>query len=176
MRLSVAAVPIALALVVAGCVHAGRPDADRMARDVEKLQSAFPVLEELGVRGFRNQDWCRFIDYPRGAFTNLPDGDNSDTCNLFDGKGLAFDNAAKADFERVRGTLDQTGVHGDWVLNVTYDGAGQLKGAEFAVQGDAFDRWTYVYEPGGAVPEDMPGEEEYTPINADWYFWWEDWN
>jgi hypothetical protein len=176
MRRSIAALPILLAFLLAGCIHAGRPSAERMTDDVQKLAATFPVLEEVRVRGFRNQDWCRFIDYPRGAFTNLPSGDDSDTCNLFDGKALAFDDAAKADFDRVRQELDASGVHGDWVLNVTYNAGGQLNGAEFAVQGGAFDRWSYVYDPGGTMPEDIPDEEEYAPINGDWYFWWEDWN
>lgn len=147
-----------------------------MADDVQKLAATFPVLEALRVRGFRNQDWCRFIDYPRGAFTNLPAGDDSGTCNLFDGKALAFDDAAKADFDEVRQALDASGVLGNWVLYITYDADGRLNGADFAVQGGAFDRWTYVYDPGGAVPEEIPNEEEYDVINDDWYFKWEDWN
>ena len=175
MKRSIATL-IALGLLVGGCIHATQPSAERMSRDVQKLESTFPAFEELRVRGFRNQDWCRFIDYPRGAFTNLSAGDDSDTCNLFAGQGSAFDQKAIADFERVRRALDDSGVRGDWVLGIRYDASGRLTSAQFAVEGGLYDRWAYVYDPGGALPENMEGEEMYTRVNDDWYFWWEDWN
>jgi hypothetical protein len=161
-------------IVAGGCVPARQPEADRMARDVAHLQEAFPMLEELRVRGFRNQDWCRFIDYPPDAFTNDA---NASTCNLFDGPPKAFDDAANADFERVKTGLGKTGVGTDIVSWIEYDDAGRMKSAEFDLQASGFGgRWSYIYDRGGVMPEDDPGESVYTKINNDWWFWWEDWN
>jgi hypothetical protein len=176
VRLKIAALFAALAFAVLGCIHASQPDADQMARDVKDLKASFSTLEALRLSGFRDQDWCRFIDYPRGAFTSLPVGDDSDTCNLFDGAALPFDDQASADFERVRAALAGTGVRGDSVLNIQHDDAGHMRTADFDLNGGSFDRWTYVFDRGGSMPENEEGEELYTRINEDWYFWWEDWN
>lgn len=147
-----------------------------MALDVANLKSSFPTLEDLRVTGFRDQDWCRFIDYPRGAFTTKPDGSDAGACNLFSGPALPFDHQAEADFQTVRRALSDAGMRGKWVTWVQFDAGGRIKSAQFDVNGGAFDRWTYVFDRGGPMPESMPAEEVYTPINDDWYFWWEDWN
>ncbi len=60
----------AVVVAAGGCTNAAQPDADQMSRDVQRLEHAFPVFEERRLRGFRDQDWCKFLDYPNGDFTN----------------------------------------------------------------------------------------------------------
>lgn len=164
----------AVVVIACGCATGSRPNADQMGRDVAHLEEAFLVLEQLRVRGFRDQDWCRFIDYPRGAFTSDA---NTSTCNLFDGTPQAFDDPADTDFHRVKAALDETGVSTYLVWWIEYDSAGRMKAAEFDLpSGDLGGRWSYIYDRGGVMPEDDPGESVYTRIKDDWWFWWEDWN
>lgn len=145
-----------------------------MTREVHRLEQAFPLFEELRLRGFRNQDWCKFLDYPRGAFTN--DKETS-TCNLFDSPPKDFDDQAKADFARVEEALRQTGVRTDLVWWIEYDAGGRVTGAEFALDAGGFTRWSYVLDRGNTEPkENLEGESVYTRINDDWWFWWGDWN
>jgi hypothetical protein len=146
-----------------------------MASDVSKLEASFTTLEAFRLIGFRNQDWCRFIDYPRGSFTNLPEGTDGATCNLFEGKALPFDDQAQQDFAAVGAALADAGWRGKWVTGIEYGGNGHVQRAEFDWDGGSFDRWSYWYEPG-LVPENLEGEVEYTPISDGWWFRWEDWN
>lgn len=170
------AIALVVTVIAGGCVSSSQPDADEMARDVAHLQEAFPVLEELRVRGFRDQDWCRFIEYPPGAFTSDHSAETS-TCNLFDGTPQSFDDAANADFDRVNAALGRTGVSTYLVWWIEYDSAGRMKSAEFDLPaGLGGGRWSYIYDRGGSMPEDDLGESVYTKINDDWWFWWEDWN
>jgi hypothetical protein len=158
--------------MVAGCIGPIEPDADQKARDVSRLATAFPVLEELEIRGFRNQDWCRFLDDPRGQFTSNPE---SSTCNLFTGGPDPFDEKAQTDFDRVSAALRDTGVAVQMVWWLDYDDAGAISYAQFVIDHAANNSWTYVYDPDGEMPEDIEGEEVYTRIDANWYFWWEEW-
>jgi hypothetical protein len=171
VRLLIAAV---LALTTAGCLHAKVPSADRMARDVAALQSVFPTLQALEVHGFRDQDSCRFIEYPRGAFTNILDAGS--TCNLFHGKPQAFDATATADFDTVKQALDESGVRTMIVWNIEYDNAtGAIKRAEFDLEAGLYDRFSYLYEPNSS---DAPNPDTIvlTQVNPEWWFSSEDWN
>jgi hypothetical protein len=160
----------AIVVVASGCVFVSEPGVQQMSDEVQRLERAFPVLEELRVAGFREQDWCQFLDYPRGAFSN--ESDATSTCNLFDRQPMKFDEAAQADFERVAGALRDTGVDAYLVWWIEYDDRGRLRSAEFDTGGSS-----YIYDPRGTWPkENIEGESEFTRINDSWWYWWEDWN
>lgn len=164
----------AVFLVPSGCINATQPDANKMSQEVQRLEQAFPVFEELRLRGVRDQDWCKFLDYPNGAFTN---DSEASTCNLFDGHPKPFDDAARADFARVADALRKTGVRTYLVWWIEYDDAGRMQSAEFDLAAGGSGRWSYIYDRGNTEPkEDIEGESVYTRINDDWWFWWEDWN
>lgn len=165
---------LVLASSVTGCLHAPVPTADRMQADVAQLETAFPTLSGLQVSGFRNQDWCRFIDYQRGTFTNVLE--ETSTCNLFDGVPAAFDDKATQDFATVRQALADTGVTVMMVF-VRMDRAGAVEAATFDLVAGDFDRFSYVYDRSGAtLPEPNPDTIVAEQINDNWLFFSEDWN
>ena len=119
----------------------------RVTRGIHRLEQAFPVFEELRLRGVRDQDWCKFLDYPNGAFTN--DAEAS-TCNFFDGPPKPFDDAARADFARVADALQKTGVKTYLVWWIEYDDAGRIQSAEFDLSAGGSGRWSYIYDRGNS--------------------------
>jgi len=162
---------LACALLVAGCIHANRPTPEQMSRDVIALEGVIGELVALEVTQFADRDWCRGIDYAAGSHSTVTD----DSGCLFGATPATFDDASLAAFKDVRDTLDATGVA---VSDVTVwrDASGIVTKVEFTLRAGMFDRFSYVFEPGAPLPEEMPHEEEYTRIDPDWYFWWEDWN
>lgn len=146
-----------------------------MARNAAALETVLPTLEQLKVNGFRNQDWCRFIDYPRGSFSNLLDSDNA--CNLFNCAPEAFDETASADFERVKKALDDSGISTEIAWAIEYDDAGHVTTAEFDVTAGAFDRFSYLYDRDNTVSKEVTPDTIVTVrINEHWWFMSEDWN
>ena len=167
-------VSLALAVLVAGCAHAAVPSSDEMARNADQLEGAFTTLEGLQVRGFRSQDWCQFIDYPRGSFSNLLDSENA--CNLFAAPPQAFDATASADFERVRKALAESGVRTFIAWNIEYDGAGHVTTAEFDVAAGSFDRFSYHFSRDKAFSADDYEAIVLQQIKEHWWFLSEDFN
>ena len=86
-----------------------------------------------------------------------------------------FDDASSAASPGIRDLLDASGVSFSDV-HAYRDDAGNVTRFEFTLRAGAFDRFSYVYDPGAPLPEELPGELEYWRIDADWYFVWEDWN
>lgn len=155
-------------ILLVGC---GVPGVGQHQRDVANLPKVFSSLQALKVKDYRNQDWCKNIAYKRGAFSN---NIMSTTCNLFDGKPIAMDEQAKQDFQTISDAMSTTGV-GIHYLSASYDSADRLVGATFNLS--TICRCSYVYHPRyDRLPENMQGEMEFTAINPDWYFVWEDWN
>jgi hypothetical protein len=150
-----------------------QPDGPRMTRDVTNLTPVLLALEDLHAEAYRNQDWCRNISYSGGAFSN---NSESSTCNLFDEPPADFTAAANTDFARIEDALNRSGVWVYAVRQIAYEN-GRMTHAEFDLVAAPweFDRWSYIYDPGGPLPEGMENEEVYTRIDADWYFHWEDW-
>jgi hypothetical protein len=152
------------------------PSPDEMAKDSAALQQVFPVLEELDVTGFRNQDWCRYLTYSRGKFVFTDSPDNADTC-MFEGNGQPFDDAATRDFQAVSDALGKTDLTVQIADYIEFDAAGHVSTATFDLESAGFSGyWRYIYEPGAPLPEDMESELLSTRIDPDWYFQWEDWN
>jgi hypothetical protein len=152
-------------------VSCGIPNSVQHQRDVKNLPKVFSTLQTLKVKAYRNQDWCKNIAYQRGLFSSNIE---TSACNLFDGKSIAMDDRAKQDFQTISNAMATTGVNIHF-LSAKYDRSNRLIGATFNLSTPC--RCSYIYEPGYTqLPENFKGELEYTAINSDWYFLWEDWN
>ena len=128
-------------------------------------------MDHLVLTQFADRSWCRGIVFQRGAFSTV----NDDSSCIYQVVPRAFDDEATSAFADVRRALDATGVSVSDV-SVQRDMAGSAVRVEFSLRAGAFDRFSYVFEPGAPLPEEMPGEVDYTRLDADWYFEWEDWN
>lgn len=152
-------------------VSCGIPNGAQHQHDVANLPKVFSTLQNLKVKAYRNQDWCKNIAYKRGNFSN---NSKSLTCNLFAGMPIAMDDRAQQDFQTISSVMATTGV-GIHFLSAQYDRSDRLIRAEFNLSTAC--RCSYIYQPRfNRLPENMTGEIEYTAINSDWYFVWEDGN
>jgi rubredoxin len=143
------------------------------SHDVSRLEKTFPVVQSLRVATFRDQDWCRNLDYSKGKYSNVLEEFN--TCNLFPGKAQAFDDQASEDFSRVRQALSSSGVP-IRSINANYRETGELQSAEFHIDCLWCRRW-YIYNPAyGVLPKPPSADTKYTRINDNWYLADEDWN
>lgn len=165
---------LVLAFTAVGCVHASVPNADRRRDDAQRLEAVLPTLQSLRVEGFRSQDWCRFIDEPRGAFTNILDV--TSVCNVFTKPPQAFDDSASTDFETVKQALSDSGVSTMMVWNIEYDGAGQITAAQFDLNAGSFDRFSYLYGRDTPVSRDSFQAIVFEKINDHWWFLSDDFN
>lgn len=157
-----------LALCLFGLTACGQSSPQQRQRDTSNLSRSLAVLEQFQVSAYRNQDWCKNIAYEQGKFSDNLDS----TCNLFTGQSQAFTSQAKTDFAQVEKTLKQSKVRLHY-LSVDYVPNGKIRRAEFALSSGGN---SYVYEPGYKLPKDVPNELEYSAINQDWYYFWQDWN
>lgn len=127
-----------------------------------------PIIEDLGVRNYRDLDWCRNLNYARGAFSdNLADP----SCNLFDRDAAPFDAAAAADFDRILRSFDRFPSE---VLAVDVVTTAEGERVTFSIAAPGEQKWAYVFEPRYELPSAIPDEWVPTPIDRDWYFVWED--
>jgi hypothetical protein len=145
------------------------PNAAQHQQDVNHLPKVFSTLQNLKVKAYRNQDWCKNIAYARGGFSsNL----KASTCNLFTEKPIAIDDRAQQDFQAITSSMATTGgnIH---FLSAAYDRADRLIRAKFNLSTAC--RCAYVYQPRySRLPENIEGKMEFTAINSDWFFVWED--
>jgi hypothetical protein len=165
---------LVIAVLLLSCLlsTACAPSQAQRVVDVANLSKSFDILERLEVRAYRNQDWCQNIWYKRGVFSDY--SGEADTCNLFLGIPSRFDGQAQADFAAVAEAIRATHVKLHYISDLDYALDHKLTYAEFhlATGSDA-----YIYSPGYTdLPKDLPGEIEYSRINADWYYMWMDWN
>jgi hypothetical protein len=148
-----------------------------MTRETGQLQGVFGTLQDLRVAGFRHNDWCRFIDYPHGAFTNVLEQDSA--CNVFGKPPQSFDKSASADFVRVKHAVADAGV-GVWMIwNFQFDALGQVTTATFELDAGAFDRFSYVYysDPQATVSKETDPEAKVVQqIDGHWWFVSDDFN
>jgi hypothetical protein len=136
--------------------------------DVERLTNALPVLQQLQVENYRNQDWCKNLAYQQGKFSNNRE---STTCRIDETSQFFTDQANQA-FGQVTSAIQQTQVP-LYAVVVDYGSDGRIRRAEFLLTRPG----GYIYEPGyRALPESLPNELEYTAVNQDWYSYWQDWN
>lgn len=142
-------------------------------QQVQNLETAFAMIEQYHVTDYRNQDWCRNIAYAGGQFS---DTTHPPTCNLFEGPAPSFTPAATAVFNSITQVLRQSGVR-IMFFDADFNAAGRIRSARFDIDCFLCGRLGYQYQPNyGVVPEDIPDEMWFTPINHNWYKVKEDWN
>ena len=137
-----------------------------MSADVARLDAVVPIVEELRVTDFEDSAHCRNLGYARGAFGKLDeDGCEREGTRQFDG-------AAIADHARLAEAIAASGVAATRILTATYDADGELETAWFALEdGSITEDWTYLYDPTGVEPtQDVPGRQDFTQIDEDWWF------
>jgi hypothetical protein len=147
---------ILVAASVAACFHVAQPGAARKSRDVAALAEVLPVLDELRVTNWRDQDWCTDFAYRRGRFLRSDDPDN---CNPFGDVAAPFTDAATADFEAVRSAVRASGVS----VREIYRPAAVPGQTGFDLIAGSFDRFSYVHEPGFELPDNLENEWVATP-------------
>ena len=156
-------------LFASGCVHATQPDADRRALDSTALAAVLPLIDELRVSEWRDDDWCRDLVYNGGHFMT---SDQPDNCNPVDGPAKPFNTAAQAAFDRVAAALHDANVPVREIYRPPIDPGS----TDFGLRAGSFDSFSYVHDPGYPPQENVDNEWVATPIDRDWYFVWEDWN
>ncbi len=169
---------VLLAATLTGCINAALPSSDEMASVAGRLQGVFPTLEKLQVDTWRDQDWCRMIDYPGGSFSNLLDGDDgSATCNLFEPPARPFTDQASADFDRIERAFREAGTNVWLAWWITYDEQGRVTAVEFDVAAGLADAWSYLYSRDGPVDaEAWTQAAAFRQVNDHWWFVADDWN
>lgn len=126
---------IALILTGAGCSSHAAMGAS--VDEVQKLETAFPLLKSKGVLAFRDQSWCRNLQYDRGAFSKTDDP-SSTTCNLFNAIFVAeFGGQATLDFEQIEAAFQAMGLS-PLYFNMDYDHDGMPSRATFRFDGGAY--------------------------------------
>lgn len=168
---------VVVALAAAGCMNQEEPGPTQKARIAESLAAGLPLLDELGVEAYRDWGWSRSLSYSGGCFATRAE---DSLCRSFNGvmsEGRVVDFTFKASraFSRIQQAFQASGVP---VRYVYVDGwSGATEGSvTFYIEAGSFDRWSYVYDPGYGSLEDYPVEGGTVPINADWFFVWDDWN
>jgi hypothetical protein len=148
---------------VAGCSPS--PSRDVVA-DLERL---LPIIEDLQIRSYWLRDeQCEYIAFADSAFSSDVD---DEFCGIFpDGDRslvpAAFDAAAIADLDRLKGEFRRVGLTLDYIA-ASYTREGTIaSGSYFSA-----DRCVgYTYEPGWTeLPEDEPGEYVYVGLDEDWW-------
>ena len=169
---------LALSLVLCACGSAsdasgGSTPAQPSIEDVVgRLEIALDLLAEQRVSVIMNRSNCRLIDYADGSFT----AHVADWCvALAGGRPGAFTDDASADFDGLVAALD---VGRAAFADASVEGhspSGEITGATF--------RYTYgfgsellVFDPGYALPTNVPGERWYETIDDAWYLVTVDWN
>ncbi|MBE9182687.1 hypothetical protein IQ268_29560 [Oculatella sp. LEGE 06141] len=143
------------------------------SQQAQNLETAFAMIEQYRVTDYRNQDWCQNIAYAGGQFS---DTTHPSTCNLFAGPAPSFTPSATADFRSITQALRRSGVRVAF-FDADFNSAGRIRSARFNINCLLCGRVRYEYQPNyGIVPQDIPNEMWFTPINHNWYKVEEDWN
>ena len=96
------ALAVAMLAMLLGCRG---PDYSR--KEAQAFSSVVHEVAAMRVTAYRNQDWCKNLQYERGTFSET---DFPTTCNIFTAIPVPFDDQAKSDFEWVRSILSANGV------------------------------------------------------------------
>jgi hypothetical protein len=160
-----------LALICA-CSSSSPPDTERMRQEASSLRATFGEIETADVLVYRNQDWCKLLEYPRGAYAS----DQAQTCTLYPRTWQPFDQQADADFGTISRALGQAIVHVRMIEGVAYDTDGTIVSISFELEG-YFSKPGYVrfnFERDGSMPSD-DSELTNTRIDDQSYLQFEDW-
>jgi hypothetical protein len=144
------------------------PDATARSRDVESLETVIPLIDEIDLRSYRDENGCRAIEYRAGIYINDLRGK---TCTYIEPSGVAFTDQAQKDYKRFRRSLANcdVGVFSVYVVDAyEADAGGNGRQIVFDLVERAVGRWAYVYEPGHERAS--PATDTYADIDQDWYF------
>ncbi|MBD2079502.1 hypothetical protein [Leptolyngbya sp. FACHB-17] len=168
-----------VAILIIGIIHGGMPWLfgksvfSSKSQQVQNLETAFAMIEQYRITDYRNQDWCKNIAYAGGQFSDTA---HPATCNLFAGPAPSFTPPATAISNSITQVLHQSGVRIAF-FDADFNAAGRIRSARFDINCFLCGRLRYEYQPNyGAVPEDIPYEMWFTPINHNWYKVNGDWN
>ncbi len=132
--------------VVVGTACTAREAEGSSIDEVTRLEATLPFLEELRVQAFRDQDWCKNIQYVRGAFSET---ESPTTCNLFEAIRVEyFDDRARSDFDRVAKVFRAVGFR-PWYVNVVYDDEGRVAEAWFELGCPGCESGMYTFSASG---------------------------
>jgi hypothetical protein len=159
---------VAVCFGITGCGAAGlltdRSDPPATVT-ANHLHAIFPELEALALTGWRDQDWCRYIVYARGAFVETT---NPSTCSMAPPR--SFDDQARRDFDRISSLIGGAGG-GAYTLSITLDGAGAIQRAGFDLTCAQCESRGINFQPDHDVISDSDREERMTRIDKDWWMW-----
>ncbi|MBK7994688.1 MAG: hypothetical protein IPK14_15290 [Blastocatellia bacterium] len=137
---------------------------------IKDLEQLFNLIEKYQVKDFRNQDWCKNINYIKGKYAKTS---KESTCILFEGETKEFNKEAEEDFNLIARELEKTKA--DVLFFSIKLENNKIATAEFNIN-CGFCRPSYVYEPNYKLPENMGQEMIFSRIDNNWYLVEEDWN
>jgi hypothetical protein len=151
-------------------VRGDLPSEAEKAEQVARLEAAvLPVIEDLQVEYFMDEAGCAGLTYPRGDFI---DGDPEHCGGLTD-SSVRFDDVARADHERIKAALEESGTPIERVGG-TFLGHGGVKVAWFmSTQGAPLaTSWSLEFDPGGGHSPGRRGMVTIMPVEGepDWWF------
>ncbi len=142
-----------------------------MLDEADSLRATFAQIEAADVVIYRNQDWCKLLDYPRGSYAT----DRAETCTIYDRDWETFDGEAGADLAVLSQAFERALVDVRMIEGVEYDSDGTITSISFELEG-YFSEPGYVrfnFERDGSMPDDDT-EVTNTRVDAQWYFQFED--
>ena len=144
------------------------PSPETMAEEVASLRAtSCPFSRSSGPPGTRKTA-CDILEYPRGTFSD--DG----TCGGRPAE-QPFDDAARADLDRILDAVKHSGVPTDELMGATYAADGTVESAGFLRSGGGIEwNFAYLYSPDERPTqwESPLGPVTITPI-ADTGWWFE---
>ena len=130
-----------------------------------KIELLFPLFESYQLGAFRNEDWCKAIEYRRGRYAT---SSGKNCIGILTGNRREFDQAARRDLVVINSGIRKT--HGPLrvVTAVRYSDKGKLTYGVFDCR-EGQDGLVYVFSlaPLGDEPS-----FEGTPLNAIGANWW----
>jgi hypothetical protein len=159
-----------LGFLVWRMIRGDLPSEAEKAAQITRLETTvLPVVEDLRVEYFMNEPGCANLTYPRGDFI---DGD-PEHCGGSTDSPAQFDDAARADHERIRAALEESGTPIERVGG-TFLGDGRVMDAWFmSDHGAPFaTTWSLEYDPEGTRSAGRRGMVTLTPVEGedDWWF------
>ncbi len=141
------------------------PSAQRRPDDVARLAAeVLPVIDELDVSTYLDEgSMCRWLVHPRGDFR---EGGCATSAERFS----AFDDTARADFDRVTAAMRASGVD-THRFEASISSAGAVGDARFWLEDSSIQwNWFYLYDPQDAITKNRhEGKPSYERISDGWW-------
>lgn len=157
---------LAALLASSGCSSA--PQLTATQADAGKIDTLFPLIEELRVDAYWVDNECRYLHYSRGSFSNdtTPNG----SCRTWD-HPLPFDPQANNDIDRLINAVRDTHARVSY-MSIVRNGRSEIGPGSFFGIGPcdnlAYDPGSVDF-PGPPVEVNQPGGEITSPVTPDWY-------